>query len=179
MTIEKMDKCLKFASGDKKYQVSVTAKSLDFPENLLRGNETEQYVRKCKEQGMTHEEIREAWGKSTSRSVSYAIEVIRKKEDLYDAWIDFWEEIEPVRIMRLDMVCAGNGEIPEDVLKRLEKNGLATVGDFLMACVTVTITDMKKIYVGRMDNKKWIEVKNKIFEKIREQILLTVRMEEE
>lgn len=178
MTIETMDRCLKFASGDKKWQVSSTAKAPDFPENLLRGNESEQYVKKCKEQGMTHEQIREAWGKSTLRNVSYTIEVIRKKEELYRWWIEFWEAIEPVKKVRLDEICAGEDDIPGYVLERLEKNGISTIGDFLMCCVTTTVTDMWKKYTERTDKSKWITAKNKIFEKIRERIVLTVRTDE-
>lgn len=177
MTVETMDKCLGFASGSKNYQVSVTAKAPGFPENLLQGNEAEQYIRTCKEKGMSHREIQTALNKSGVYSITYTVGVIRKKESLYWAWTEFWEEIEQVRPMRLDAVCAGTEDIPEKLLIFMGERGIVTVEEFLTACVTMTATDMKKKYV-RAGTQEWITIKRKILEKIREQIILTVRISE-
>lgn len=172
---EVIDKCLNFASGKKEYKISVTAKAPNFPENLLQGNATEQYVKRCREQGMTYREIAAAWGKSTTRNIGYTIEVIQKKEALYDAWIEFWEEIEPVRTMTLKEVCEKS--IPDSIINTLCKNGIVSVEDFLIPCVTMTATNMAKKCYGT-DGRGWIAAKRKIFDKIREKIFLTVSIDD-
>lgn len=101
-----------------------------------------------------------------------------KKEELYRWWVEFWEAIEPVKKVRLDEICAGEDDIPGYVLERLKKNGISTIGDFLLCCVTNTVTDMWKKYTERTAKSYWIVAKNKIFEKIRERIVLTVRTDE-
>ena len=129
MNIEIVDKCLGFASGKKIYQVAVGIRNSDFPQNLLYGNEEEQYVRKCREEGMTFDEIRERKGKSTRSGFYHMLDTIQRKEELYNAWTEFWAESEPVRAMRLSALCAGEKEA-EKLINKLEKVGVITVAIF-------------------------------------------------
>lgn len=175
MEKELLEKCLDFAEGKKKSQISYSAKAPNFPENLLTGNENEQFVIKHKEEGRTGQEIADLWGKGY-RQVTLTLEIHRKKVAFYWEWNKFWEEIAPVRSMLLEPLI--EGKIPAAKIKMYKKAGVYTIGDFLSLCTKMSSNNAGKALGESSSGGHWRRVKEIIFGIIREQIFLTVRIDE-
>lgn len=175
MKKELLDKCLDFAEGKKKSQISYTAKAPNFPENLLMGNENERFVIENKEKGMTGQEIADLWGKGY-RQVTLTLEIYRKKSAFYAEWVEFWNEIEPIRSMPLKPLI--EGKIPAVKIEMYKKAGVYTVGDFLSLCTQMSSNNAGKAMGESSSGGHWRRVKEVIFGIIREQIVLTVRIDE-
>lgn len=148
MNIETVDKCLDFASGDKNHQVATRIRNKEFPEILLRGNEKERELRRHKEKGVPLNELKRWQGQSTTAGYYYIMDTIQRKEELYNAWAEFWSESEEkIRPMRLSALC--EDVIDRDVqsfLRKLESLGVITVEDFLIDCTTLTLLKMREKY---------------------------------
>lgn len=169
-----LDKCLDFAEGKKKSQISYTAKAPNFPENLLIGNDNERFVIEHKEKGLTGQEIADLWGKGY-RQVTLTLEIYRKKAAFYAEWIEFWKEIEPVRSMLLEPLI--EGKIPDAKIKMYKMAGVYTIGDFLSLCTKMSSNNAGKTLGESSSGGHWRRVKEIIYGIIREQIVLTVRIE--
>lgn len=146
MTLNTLDKCLGFASGEKSYQVATGIRNPDFPQNLIYGTEKERRFRKYREEGMTFEEIKNLQGKSTRAGYYFILDTMQRKEDLYNAWIEFWAETAEIRPLRLSVLCEGIDEETARFLKKIESLGVVTVEDFLVDCTTLTLEKMRKKY---------------------------------
>lgn len=148
MNIETVDKCLNFASGDKNHQVATGIRNKEFPENLLRGNAKERELRRYKESGVPLNELKRWQGQSTTAGYYYIMDTMQRKEELYNAWAEFWSESEEkIRPMRLSALCkdVADEEI-QSFLRKLESLGVITVEDFLIDCTTLTLQKMRDKY---------------------------------
>jgi hypothetical protein len=148
MNIETVDKCLNFASGDKNHQVATGIRNKEFPENLLRGNAKERELRRYKESGVPLNELKRWQGQSTTSGYRYIIDTMQRKEELYNAWAEFWSESEErIRPMRLSALCEDvTDEEIQSFLRKLESLGVVTVEDFLIDCTTLTLQKMRDKY---------------------------------
>jgi len=146
MIMDTVDKCLGFASGEKSYQVVTGIRNSDFPQNLVYGTEKERCFRRYREEGMTFDEIKKLQGKSTRAGYYFLLDTIQRKEDLYNAWVEFWAEAEHIRPVHLSVLCEGMDESIGRFLKKLESLGVVTVEDFLVDCTTLTLEKMRKKY---------------------------------
>ena len=148
MNIETVDKCLNFASGDKNHQVATGIRNKEFPENLLRGNSKERELRRYKESGVPLNELQRWQGQSTTSGDRYIRDTMQRKEELYNAWAEFWSESEErIRPMRLSALCEdGTDEAIQSFLRKLESLGVVTVEDFLIDCTTLTLQKMRDKY---------------------------------
>jgi len=148
MTQEILEKCLRFAAGDKDYQVAYNIKKPGFPDSLLVWSKEEKAVVRGREEGLPFDEIRERLGKSRGarQSLYYALDTVQRKEELYYAWTEFWKEIEPIRDITLAKLCEEEQENQklQDWILKFKDSGVVTVGDFLMECVTMPMTSMSK-----------------------------------
>ena len=146
MTMDTVDKCLGFASGEKSYQVATGIRNPDFPQNLIYGTDKERRFRRYREEGMTFDEIKKLQGKSTRAGYYFILDTMQRKEDLYNAWVEFWTEAEKIRPVRLSVLCEGMDENTGRFLKKIESLGVFTVEDFLVDCTTLTLEKMRKKY---------------------------------
>lgn len=142
MTAETLDMCLNFASGAKKYQVAYGIRNPEFPACLLYGKEKI----------------------ADNSDKKFRVGTSQRKEQLYVAWMEFWEEAEPLRPVLLRDLC--KGILSEKDLKMFEKNNVITVEDFLKDCTTVSIVSAKEIY--RRDVKPLMKIRLSVLGKIRE-----------
>ena len=151
MNIETVDKCLNFASGEKKYQVATGIRNKEFPENLLRGNEKEREIRRYREEGVPLNELKRWQGQSTTAGYYSIMDTMQRKEELYNAWAEFWSESEKkVRPIRLSVLCKDvTDKDVQSFLRKLESLGVETVEDFLVDCTTLTLAKMREKYGRR------------------------------
>lgn len=170
MTTETLEKCLRFVAGDKDYQVAYNIKKPDFPDNLLAWNKKEQSIMRSREEGLSFDEIREKLGKNVRSGLYYTLDIVQRKEELYGAWTEFWEAIEPIRDITLAELCKDSSDDKrlQRWVKRFKDGGVVTVGDFLMECVTMPMSSMAKKFGST--NLIVKPVKTKILEKVRVRI---------
>lgn len=169
MTRETLEKCLRFAAGDKDYQVAYNIKKPGFPDSLLVWNKEEKGVVRGREEGLPFDEIRERLGKSRGarQSLYYALDVVQRKEELYYVWTEFWKEIEPIRGVTLAELCKDeqeNQKLQSWILK-FKDSGVVTVDDFLMECVSMPMTSISKKFDSTNATMK--PIKLAIIDKIR------------
>lgn len=138
MTWETVEKCLVFAEGRRIPGQSVTiykgVRGKDFPQSLLRtdeGNTGE--IAALHDAGKNYVEIGEAMGISQS-SAGLRVKRIEGKRALYRDWTDFMKELRDKKLDEIPLSKILNSE--KDV-KRLEKKGILTVGNFLLTAVSM------------------------------------------
>lgn len=168
MTQEILEKCLRFAAGDKDYQVAYNIKKPGFPDTLLVWDKKEKAVVRGREEGLSYNEIRERLGKGrgTRQSLYYALDTVQRKEELYYAWTEFWKEIEPIRDITLMELCESEQDkVLQKWILRFKNDGVVTVEDFLIECVTMPMTSMSKKFEST--NLTMKKIKMQIIDKIR------------
>lgn len=138
MTWETVEKCLVFAEGRRIPGQSVTiykgVRGKDFPESLLwtdEGNTGK--IAALHDAGKNYVEIGEVMGISQS-SAGLRVKRIEGKRALYRDWTGF---IKALRDNGLDTVSLSKILNSEKDVKRLEKKGILTVGDFLSTAVSM------------------------------------------
>lgn len=168
MKKETLEKCLRFAAGDKAYQIAYNAKKAEFPDSLLVWNKEEQNIMRGREEGLSFDEIREQMGKNVRTGLYYTLDIVQRKEELYYAWMEFWSEIEFIRSMTLAELCkdATEDKKLQRWIVRFKDGGIVTVEDFLIECVTMPMSTMAKKHGSS----------NLIIKPIKEKILKRIQM---
>lgn len=164
MNKEIVDKCMDFCEGrrDKSRFTIRSVKTGQFPQNLIKGNKTEQKINRYLERGLSTREIAKQLEISQPAVMTH-IKYYEKGREFYYEWNEFWEFIEPVKKMKLiDVIGDELSEIEKNACKTMK---IFTVGDFIMLYAQHSLREIgyMKIRLGR-------ERKKKIFKKLRDLI---------
>lgn len=159
---EIIDRCVDFCEGARqKGQFSIKKmKNKHFPQNLLLGNKQQQEINSYLEKGIATREIARIM-KLTQPTVISHIQYYQKGKKFYYEWEEFWKFIEPLRGYDLFLIIGD--DLTEIEKKSLKRNGILTLGDFLMLFAQRSTRE-----ISYMKLRPTAERKHRIFTKIRE-----------
>ena len=139
MEREKMELCLDFAEGKKGKFTILMAKKPNFPETLIEGTEKQQEIMQYVDDGLTTRQIASLMGCSSPTIVEH-IGQYRRGVAFHKDWCEFWDYISDIREMPISE--AFDGIVKEETILSFQKNGVYSVGDFLLMFVTMSKKDI-------------------------------------
>lgn len=160
-----IDRCIDFCEGGRnKSQFSLrNVKNDKFPQNLLIGNEIENEINLLLRDEISTREIARKL-KITQPAVMAHIRYYKKGVEFYYEWMSFWEFIKPCRSMQIIQLF--NEEFNDREKKVLKRNGILTLGDFLMLFCQHTIKEisyMKIRFSAQRKNELFIKIRQLIY----------------
>ena len=135
MEREKIELCLDFAEGKKGKFTILMAKKPNFPESLIEGTEKQQKIMKYANDGLTTRQIAKIMECSSPTIVEH-IGQYKRGVAFYKDWCEFWEFSKEIREMPVE--DAFDGLVKDITMQSFLKNGILTVGDFLLMVVTTS-----------------------------------------